>query len=387
MVLTGKSLVQPLLRALLGLMLLPYDALVYLNAILRSAFSMLVTRRGLLVWYLPSYGRRNARRSLGEFFGEMWIAPVLAVVLGVLLIAVPATRLADWPFVVPLLVLWLASPLAAWWMSRPVKPAAAELSLQQQVFLRALARRTWRFFTDFVGPADNWLPPDNYQEYPSSMIATRTSPTNMGMALLANLAAHDFGYLSTGELLRRTERTLRTMEKLERFRGHFYNWYDTRTLLPLNPQYVSSVDSGNLAASLLTLRAGLGELKSRPVLDPRAFDGIEDTLVTLASRTPRSLTPGVHSQIEFLQGVLESANGGPDTPAEALRAAGATLPGHEGTGARAAAQRHGRAQVLGADARPAVPQVPRRSQTTGAATRQLQHHAHSAGLDGGRATG
>ena len=115
------------------------------------------------------------------------------------------------------------------------------------------------------------------------MVASRTSPTNMGMALLANLVAHDFGYISTGELLRRTDRTLRTMEKLERFRGHFYNWYDTRTLLPLHPQYISSVDSGNLAGSLLTLRAGLGELKSRPVLDPRAFDGLEDTLLALAA--------------------------------------------------------------------------------------------------------
>ena len=93
------------------------------------------------------------------------------------------------------------------------------------------------------------------------------------MALLANLAAHDFGYISTGEFLRRTERTLRTMEKLERFRGHFYNWYDTRTLLPLHPQYVSSVDSGNLAGSLLTLRAGLAELKDQPVLGTRRFRG------------------------------------------------------------------------------------------------------------------
>ncbi len=131
------------------------------------------------------------------------------------------------------------------------------MSAQQQAFLRALARRTWRYFADFVGPADNWLPPDNYQEYPSSIARPRTSPTNMGMALLANLVAHDFGYISTGELLHRTDRTLRTMETLERFRGHFYNWYDTRTLEPLNPQYISSVDSGNLAGSLLALQAGL----------------------------------------------------------------------------------------------------------------------------------
>ncbi len=320
--LTGRSLVQPLLRALLGLILLPYDALVYLDAILRSAVSMLVTRRGLLTWYLPSYGRRNSRRSPAEFLREMWIAPVVAVVLAVALIAVPATRVADWPFVIPLLVLWLVAPVAGWWISRPVRPLVAELSAQQQAFLRALARRTWRFFADFVGPDDNWLPPDNYQEYPASVVAARTSPTNMGMALLANLVAHDFGYISTRELLRRTGRTLGAMGKLERFRGHFYNWYDTRSLLPLHPQYISSVDSGNLAASLLTLRVGLGELKNMPVLGPRALDGIEDTLLALASQTNRVSAPGIQKQIEFLRGVLQSANGDRADPAEAARVLG-----------------------------------------------------------------
>ena len=108
--------------------------------------------------------------------------------------------------------------------------------------------------------------PDNFQEYPASALATRTSPTNIGMGLLANLTAYDFGYICAGEFLRLTENTLATMEKLERYRGHFYNWYDTRTLQPLHPQYVSSVDSGNLAGSLLTLQAGLLELKDRPVL-------------------------------------------------------------------------------------------------------------------------
>ncbi len=315
LVLTGKSLGQPLERALLGLMLLPYDALVFLGAICRSVASMQLTRRGLLTWYLPSYGRRSSRRSPAAFLREMWIAPFLAVGLGVVLVAVPQTRLADWWFAIPLLVLWLAAPLAGWWISKPVRPPSAELSDQQQAFLRALARRTWRFFADFVGPDDNWLPPDNYQEYPSAMVASRTSPTNMGMALLANLVAHDLGYISTREMLRRTDRTLRAMRKLERFRGHFFNWYDTRTLLPLNPQYVSSVDSGNLAASLLTLRAGLSELKNRPVLDPQALEGIEDTLLAVTSQTHRSLAPAVHRQIESLHAVLRSAKGEATDPA------------------------------------------------------------------------
>ena len=120
-------------------------------------------------------------------------------------------------------------------------------------FLRNTARKTWHYFETFVTAGENWLPPDNYQEVPVPTIATRTSPTNMGLALLANLAALDFGYLPADGLIRRTRDTLATMQGLERYRGHFYNWYDTRTLEPLLPLYISSVDSGNLAGHLLTL--------------------------------------------------------------------------------------------------------------------------------------
>ncbi len=315
--LTGRSSVRPLTRALLTLVFLPYDALICLDAILRSGVKMLFTRRGLLLWHMPSYGRRNARRTWRGFLREMWIAPVLAVGLGVILVFVPNLRLIDWPFVLPILMLWVVSPIVGWWISRPLRRPAESLSAPQQVFLRALARRTWRYFTDFVGPEHNWLPPDNYQEYPTPTVAPRTSPTNMGMALLANLAAHDFGYISTGELLRRTHRALRTMEKLERFRGHFYNWYDTRTLLPLHPQYISSVDSGNLVGSLLALRAALSELKNQPVLGRRAFDGLEDTLLALAAHTGSPVAPELEQQIKHLQSTLHSANGGGDTLASA----------------------------------------------------------------------
>ena len=321
--LTSKSLARPLLRALLALVFLPYDALIYLGAIVRAVSSLLVTRRGLLLWQLPSYGRRNSRSTLGGFLQEMWVGPFLALVLAGALFFLPRLPLAEWPFVAPFVVLWLATPLIGWWISQPLRAPSAELGESQRVFLRALARRTWRFFTDFVGPVDNWLPPDNYQEYPTTEVAHRTSPTNMGMALLANLAAHDFGYIGTGELLRRTERTLRTMEKLERFHGHFHNWYDTQTLKSLQPEYVSAVDSGNLAASLLTLRAGLLELKGRPLLSPHTFHGIEDTLLELAARGAASPMPEAQGHIAALGDLLRSANGPPEHPAEVTQSIGA----------------------------------------------------------------
>jgi cyclic beta-1,2-glucan synthetase len=157
----------------------------------------------------------------------------------------------------------------------------AHLSLDQVQFLGTVARKTWAFFETFVGPDDHWLPPDNYQEHPVPVVAHRTSPTNMGLSLLANLAAYDFGYLPVGGLLARTSGALRTMSGLERYRGHCYNWYDTQTLKPLTPLYVSSVDSGNLAGHLLTLQPGLLALIDAPILNPRWLDGVNDSFRVL----------------------------------------------------------------------------------------------------------
>jgi cellobiose phosphorylase len=167
-------------------------------------------------------------------------------------------------------------------VSRPLVRREARLAIEQSLFLRNLARRTWAFFETYVGPEDHWLPPDNFQEQPAAGVAHRTSPTNMGLALLANLAAHDFGYLSPGQLIERTERTLGTMQGLERYEDHFYNWYDTQSLKPLAPLYVSTVDSGNLAGHLMTLRGGLLALADERIVDARWFEGLGDTLRTLA---------------------------------------------------------------------------------------------------------
>ncbi|MFZ3259665.1 MAG: glucoamylase family protein [Thiobacillus sp.] len=319
--LTSKSVGHPMMLALLTLAFLPYDTLISLGAILRSGVRMLFTRRGLLLWQLPSYARRNASRTLAEFFREMWIAPVLAVALGVALAM--AGQPAAWLYAAPILLLWLVSPVTGWWISQPLAAPAPDLSVDQKAFLRMSARRTWRFFADFVGPNDNWLPPDNFQEYPVPAIASRTSPTNIGMSLLADLAAYDFGYLTAGECLQRVGNTLASMEKLERYRGHLYNWYDTRTLQPLHPQYVSSVDSGNLAGSLLTLQAGLAELKHQPVLSANALQGLQDTLQVLSEQLPASPAPELAKKIRLLQDTLHAL--ALDRPPQTLTAAASAL--------------------------------------------------------------
>lgn len=316
LILTSKSAGRPIAQALLTLILLPYDTLICLDAILRSGVRMIFTRRGLLLWHMPAYTKRNARHTLADFFREMWIGPALALLTG---LALAASQPAELLACLPVLLLWLLSPAAGWWISIPLVPSEPDLTADQRIFLRTSARITWRFFAEFVGPEDNWLPPDNFQEQPEPAIASRTSPTNIGMSLLANLAAYDLGYIPAGEFLRLTSNTLAAMEKLERYRGHFYNWYDTRTLQPLRPQYVSSVDSGNLAGSLLTLQAGLAELKDQPILASSALMGLQDTLQVLAEHVPLSPAPDLAKKIKSLQETLHSLtmNGPPMTLGDA----------------------------------------------------------------------
>ena len=225
--------------------------------------------------------------TLLDAYLAMWIAPVIALVTALYLILVrPEAVLVA----APILLFWWLSPAIIWWVSEPLARRTSKLTPDQTVFLRKTARKTWAYFENLVGVQDNWLPPDNYQVYREVGVAHRTSPTNMGMALLANLSAYDFGYLPLGGLIERTANTLRTMERLERYHGHFYNWYDTQSLQPLLPMYVSTVDSGNLGGHLLTLQPGLLALPDQPILAVRWLEGLVDTFGVLLENTP-GMTP------------------------------------------------------------------------------------------------
>jgi cellobiose phosphorylase len=251
---------------------LPYDAFVSADAIVRTLLRVLFTRKRLLEWVSAGEIDRKGSQSLLDFYVTMWAAPFLAVAAGWLAFRHPQ----QWPSAGLLASLWAAAPWIAWRISQPIEAAPSTLSESQALFLRETARRTWHFFETFVTDLDHHLPPDNFQEQPVTRLASRTSPTNLSLGLLANLAARDFGYISAGRLLQQTEAGVATMESLGRHRGHFYNWYDTRTLLPLLPLYVSTVDSGNLAGHLLTLGPGLQELVDREILPPETFAGLRD---------------------------------------------------------------------------------------------------------------
>jgi cyclic beta-1,2-glucan synthetase len=266
---------RQLSQIILTLAFLPYDAFISLDAIGRTLVRLLVTRKRLLEWQTSDDSERTTRADLAGFYATMCIAPMVALAMGIFLVSMLPSQLS---LALPILALWLAAPLIAWWISQPIESPASDLTTGQLTFLRHTARKTWHFFETFVTAQENWLPPDNFQETPSPTIASRTSPTNMGLALLANLAARDFGYLPVSGVIRRTQDAFATMKKLEKYNGHFYNWYETRTLRPLLPLYVSSVDSGNLAGHLLTLGSGLRELADEKIFTPQIFAGLRDTV-------------------------------------------------------------------------------------------------------------
>lgn len=275
----GMGLRQHLLRTGVVLACLPFEAGLQLSAIARTLVRMTITRRHLLQWAPSSEVERSARSGNAE---QQLMAG--AACSAALVVAAVAwwSPLALWA-ALPLGLAWMGVPwLMAWLGEQPAAPVA-QLSQEQRAFLGGLSRQTWAFFESHCTAQHHWLPPDNVQEYPVTVVANRTSPTNIGLGLLANLAAYDLGYLTVAGVMTRVADTLATLETLPRYRGHFYNWYDTETLVPLLPRYVSTVDSGNLVGHLLTLRQGLLALVDAPAVSMAVFDGLADILGLLAS--------------------------------------------------------------------------------------------------------
>ncbi|MEO8018050.1 MAG: glucoamylase family protein [Pseudomonadota bacterium] len=255
--------------------MLAYQAWLMSDAICRALWRMFVSHRHLLEW-VPADLLSSARSDLGSFYRRMARGVVLTPLVAAFVFfsdgRIPGIA---WPF----LFLWTIAPLIAWRVSRtPPAVAKSDLSIAQQRELRLIARRTWRFFETFVTAEDNHLPPDNFQEDPTGVIAHRTSPTNVGLYLLSTVAARDFGWCGLRDALDRIEATLGTMVRMQKHRGHLLNWYDTRDLKPLEPRYVSSVDSGNLAAHLITLAGAFREWQKNTEPPVSALDGLADTL-------------------------------------------------------------------------------------------------------------
>jgi cyclic beta-1,2-glucan synthetase len=285
----ATDLATTLAQAALSLTFLAYHAWDTVHAIGLTLIRLAITKRRLLEWETAAASARAARsRGLLHVARRMIASPVVA---GLAALAVAASHRHSWPAALPVLVLWIVAPIVAYRLSIPVGPRVRPLTDADRIVLRRAARKTWRYFETFMTADEAWLPPDNYQEYGDTpKVARRTSPTNIGMGLLSTLAAHELGYLTTDTLVGRLDRTITTLEGLERYDGHFLNWYDTATLAPLHPRYVSTVDSGNLAGALIALSHGLLYLVATPQTAGQRLDGIIDAadLLALASASTRT---------------------------------------------------------------------------------------------------
>ncbi|MEP6926364.1 MAG: glucoamylase family protein [Ginsengibacter sp.] len=281
-----RSASNNLVQHTLYLIFLPYDAFINFNAIVLTNWRLFISRKKFLEWNPSRSSSLNNPKNILATYQVMWFGPLLAVsLLGYLMYNSSLALLIQ----IPVLVLWIIAPAIGWWVGLSHLKREVLITKRQTIFLQKLSRKIWAFFENFVTEKDNWLPPDNYQEQPDAKIAHRTSPTNIGLALLSNLTAYDFGYLSAEKLIERTANTLNTIQKLEKYRGHLYNWYDTINLVPLTPRYISTVDSGNLAAHLIVLKQGLLSIMNDKIFSLKAFDGLMDTVEILLEKKEKKV--------------------------------------------------------------------------------------------------
>ena len=268
-----------LLQIGLAITFLAYQAWLMADAAVRTLIRVFITRRNLLEWVTAAQAKHAADLNLSGIFIQMDRGVGLALATLALFVWADPRAL---PVALPFIVLWVCSPVVAYRISQPPRLTEIEpLSEADADTLRLFARRTWHFFETFVTEEDHWLPPDNFQENPKPVVAHRTSPTNIGLYLLSIVTARDFRWIGTRDALDRLDATLGTIAGMEHFRGHIFNWYQTRDLRPLEPRYVSSVDSGNLAGNLLTLaRCDRGMLQNS-LSDPRILTGLKDTILVL----------------------------------------------------------------------------------------------------------
>lgn len=270
----ARPILMATLRSAFEIIFLPHESLIDLDAIGTTLTRLYVTHHHFLQWMTAAHTVQlfGKRLQVQAAWNAMVTSPLIALATATALLVRDPSVLV---FASPLLFGWLLSPYVAARISKPDTQPEIQLTPAQEKKLRLLARSTWLYFEHFVTPEDRWLPPDHFQENPRGLVQHQTSPTNIGLMLLSTLSAHDMGYIGATELSLRLRDTFDSMDSLERIRGHFLNWYDTRTFAPLPPRYISTVDSGNLAACLLALKQGCLEIMSAPIVH---WQGLVDTI-------------------------------------------------------------------------------------------------------------
>ncbi len=316
----GRDLMLGLLQSGFLITFLAHQAWLMVDAVVRTLCRLFIHRRRLLEWVTAAQVSRQSTFDRRDLATQIAASVAFAACVGLVIVLAGHHT---WPIATPFAALWVLSPVVARWASMPAPPDAhLKIGEDDTRSLRLIARRTWDFFHSFVTAADNHLPPDNFQEDPNPAVAHRTSPTNIGLYLLSAVSARDFGWLGTLATLDRLEATLATMDRLERFRGHFFNWYDTTDLRPLEPRYISSVDSGNLAGHLIALANACSDMAAGPIVNPSWRIGLEDELLLLtevleAARDQEALGK-IRDDIEIFAKMLRDTPFGPAQTADRL---------------------------------------------------------------------
>lgn len=262
-------------RAIVNTSLLPQEAFYTLDSIVRVFYRRLISRRQLLEWTTSKYINKTSEQAFNSFLLRLGFGSLFSVVLIFLIARMNPIALSS---ALPICMLWILGPFILQYMTKPIeKGGPKSITEIDRLFLRNVARKIWRYFDDFVGNETNWLPPDNYQSALNVGIAPRTSPTNIGLWLLAVTNAYDMKFITCDRAIEKISKTIASLQQLERFQGHFLNWYDTSNLHPLYPRYISTVDSGNLLACFWTLGQTLSEMTTAPLVMPTIFDGLADT--------------------------------------------------------------------------------------------------------------
>ena len=252
-------------------LMLPFQSAILLEGIGRTLYRLFISRKNLLEWVTAADAERGTPKSLGGFVWHFWPGYIWVTLF---LLVTAMDNPSNLQVTLPLSLFWFSGPFWAFWLSKPLTVKKLVYTNQEEREFRLLACQIWDFFEEVVGPKDNWLPPDNLQLDPPNGVAHRTSPTNIGLLITSTIAARDFGFLTTTKMLERIEKTIKTVEALPKWQGHLYNWYDTIDLAPLQPCYVSAVDSGNLVAYLLTAKEGINEWLEKPLVDRTAVQGM-----------------------------------------------------------------------------------------------------------------
>jgi cyclic beta-1,2-glucan synthetase len=298
----------------LRIVFIAHSAGMMVDAIVRAIYRTFVSGKLMLEWRTAAQVQSGATGSVMDYYRAMWIAPVIAV-LSLALAAISSTGL---PFIgIPFAVLWALSPAIAWLVSQSAETEdQLDVSDDVKTEFRKIARRTWRFYEDFVTPEQHFLPPDNFQEIPHPILAERTSPTNIGVYLLSVMSARDFGWIGFEETIRRLEETVATVDALPKYRGHLFNWYTTNRLETMEPKYVSAVDSGNLAGHLIAVSSMCREWAEAPSAHVQgSLDGIGDVAMILTEmlaalpddrKTVRPLRRRIEERLIGFQSALQA---------------------------------------------------------------------------------